>query len=75
MGWNDGDVIGFDNDDVVVHVRVHPRLHCVDVYYWSVGRKNHKFIGRYSDDCSEWELMRYLVKAHPELGLRIWDGE
>lgn len=75
MSWIDGETIYFQNDDVVVHVRVHPRLHCIDVYYWTVGMKNHKFIGRYSMDCSVWELQNFIIEDHPELNLRLWEGE
>lgn len=73
MSWTDGETIPFDNDGVVVFVRTHPRLQCIDVYYWDVNRKNNKFIGRYSDDESEWMVRKWIMERHPELGLVYTD--
>lgn len=75
MSWTDGETISFDNDDVVVHVRTHPRLHCIDVYYWNVNRKNHKFIGRFEDRMSEWSVRNALMENHPELGLKYTEED
>lgn len=75
MSWTDGECVSFDNEDVVVHVKTHPRLGCIDVYYWCVGRVNHKFIGRYDDSISEWELRRTLAEDNPKLNLVFEETE
>ena len=65
--WQDGETIHFDNDDIVVYVRTHPRLGCIDVYMQRLDRHNAKFLGRYEDRTSEWQLRQWLMEDHPEL--------
>ena len=67
MSWTDGSTLPFDNDDAVVYVRTHPRLHCVDVFVQWLDKKRPKFLGRFDDRSSEWTIMHALMEDHPEL--------
>lgn len=73
--WQDGEVLGFDNDDLVVYVKTHPRLQRIDIYVRNISKTRSRLLAYYSDDVSEWDVMRWLKEDYPELNLKIDEDE
>lgn len=68
--WCYDTLIHFDSDNSIWFlVQPRPRLGVIDIWEQRIDRKNKKFIGRYSDNLSEWHIKDMLMKMYPERNL------
>ena len=60
-------LIDFSNPDIWFSAIVRPKLGAIDLYEHREHRHNRRFIGRYSNNLSLWDVRKMLKEKYPEL--------
>lgn len=65
MNFGNGPVVmSFNNDTVSFLIVNRPKLHAMDVTKYESGMKRGKFVGRYSDFITEWQMKDFLKEKY-----------